>query len=159
MSEVKTEGGTTPYLNPLVAGLILAIIGVAVLSVFAFIQHGNLSDVEAKAEKAESTLTTTKADLVEVEDTNTTLRSEIGEQAAQLDACEEVVEVSDHQYEQSLLLIGAVTDSLGGDYSAGTDKLEKAGDHADTNNGILEDNGYASWEEFWTACAADYDTI
>ena len=112
-----------------------------------------------KAEKAESTPSDTKVELVKAQDTDAHLQSDLYAQESQLDACASVVEMSDHQWEQSMLLIKVSQDYIADDFSAGIAKMDKVSTHTTAITGLIEDSGNDYIGGFWAECASEYEPI
>ena len=145
---------------------VVAVFGVLVVGTVgtvAVTQHGRVAEAEAQIAdaKAETAKVTderdeVREDLAATEEDLSTLAADLSDAEGTLAACAKVVEVSDLQYDQSLLLLKATQAALDTDYATSAAKLGLARDHIAAVDRILEESGAETFDELWSPCAAEY---
>jgi len=158
----------TPHkpVNKLLVALIAVSVLAVILAITTILQRdqavdarASLAEIRSELQDAEAELSDAEAELSDAEAELSDAEATVEKQEDQLAACADVVDVSDHQYEQLQLLADAVSQSLDMNFTTVAAKLKVAKPHADKVNEIIQISGFSDWGSFFAACSPEHKLL
>ena len=136
----------------LVVALVAAVLAFAVLAVFTWSMHGDLTDTRANLADKKATLADTQKHLDKTKGNLAQSQNDLGSARAQLVACGLVVKVAKDESHQVDWLLKAATSITNLDYSVAMVDIAQARTYIEDVNNILDNNGYDSYQALYAAC-------
>jgi len=156
---MPTDITTEPERSGRVLRITLIVLAVIALLAVGGVQQYRVNTANDNTDVATSQRNAALADLTASEGHLKSAKGDLANAQDTLAACDLVVEMSDHQYEALNNSIEALTDLTDFDYVAATPKIEKATNWVTKVNAVMDDNGYDTYEDLWTACSPDHTTL